>query len=78
MQKKDKNHSKAKIRFGHELRKLRILSAWSQEELAAKLGVDRSYISSLECGNRNPTLETMISIAVLFNVKLAFAEASLL
>ncbi|MBS1953753.1 MAG: helix-turn-helix transcriptional regulator [Cyanobacteria bacterium SZAS-4] len=40
-------------------RKLRL----SQEELSINSGIDRSFISSLEKGKRNPSLLTILKIA---------------
>jgi len=36
---------------------------WSQETLAESVGVDRTYISDLERGMRNPSLKTLAKIA---------------
>jgi transcriptional regulator with XRE-family HTH domain len=66
------------LRFGKLVEQLRKKQEWSQELLADKLGVDRSYVSSLESGKRNPTLRTIIEISRLFAVDLKFAGKSLL
>ena len=50
-------------KFGKRVKELRIERHWSQEELAFELDVDRSYVSSLERGQRNPTLKTIARIA---------------
>lgn len=44
---------------GLNIRKHRIGSALSQEELASRMGVEQFYISGLEAGRRNPTLVTL-------------------
>ncbi|MFO7816333.1 MAG: helix-turn-helix transcriptional regulator [Desulfovibrionales bacterium] len=49
--------------FGHALRYFRINSRLSQERLAQESGLDRSYISLLERGIRQPSLTTIIQIA---------------
>jgi transcriptional regulator with XRE-family HTH domain len=49
--------------FGITLRNLRKSKAWSQEELAFHSNLDRTYISLLERGLRNPTLTTLFSLA---------------
>lgn len=36
---------------------------WTQEELAFEAGRDRSYVSGLERGVRNPTIEVLHSLA---------------
>ncbi|WP_308119007.1 helix-turn-helix domain-containing protein [Rhodococcus qingshengii] len=50
-------------RFGLVVRRARISVGLSQEGLAAAAGLDRTYISSLERGKRNPTLITQERIA---------------
>jgi transcriptional regulator with XRE-family HTH domain len=50
-------------RFGKRVRDARQSKGWSQEDLAFELQQDRSYISSLERGLRNPTLKTIARIA---------------
>ena len=49
--------------FGSAVRRHRELLRLSQEELAARAGIDRTYISGVERGVRNPTLELMQRIA---------------
>ncbi|MGE5606807.1 MAG: helix-turn-helix domain-containing protein [Bacteroidota bacterium] len=49
--------------FGDTLKQFRKKKSWSQEELADYSGLDRTYISLLERGLRNPTLTTLFSIA---------------
>ncbi|MDD2716359.1 MAG: helix-turn-helix transcriptional regulator [Candidatus Wallbacteria bacterium] len=49
--------------FGIVLRGKRKKSGISQEKLAQDSGLDRTYISLLERGLRQPTLKTMISIS---------------
>lgn len=51
------------IDFGKALRALRIASNLSQEELGLVSGLDRTYISGLELGKRNPTLKVIAHIA---------------
>lgn len=45
------------------LRDLRQRAGLSQEELAARCGVHRTYIGSVERGERNITLDTLQKIA---------------
>lgn len=42
----------------------------SQESLSDTAGLDRAYVSGLERGTRNPTLETLERIAQSLNVPL--------
>ncbi|WP_397386637.1 helix-turn-helix domain-containing protein [Paenibacillus roseipurpureus] len=50
------------------LKKHRIDNNFSQEELAFNSGLDRTYISMLERGKRQPTLTTIFSISKALNV----------
>ena len=49
--------------FSEALRELRELRGLSQEALAAKSNLDRTYISLLERGQRQPTLKSISSLA---------------
>ena len=49
--------------FGERLRELRLAEGLSQEELAARSGLDRTYLSSTERGKRNISLKAMHSLA---------------
>lgn len=49
--------------FGIVLKNYRTDYGISQEELAGKCGLDRTYISLLERGKRSPTINTLFSIA---------------
>lgn len=50
--------------FGDRLRELRQETHWaSQEDFAHHAGIDRTYISGLERGVRNPTLDVIVKLA---------------
>ena len=49
--------------LGARIRQLRENHGWSQEELADRAGIDRSYMSGIERGVRNPTFLRLASIA---------------
>ena len=57
-------HSK----FGENIKRLRREHNMSQEELADKINVDRSYMGFIERGERNPSLEKIIRISKTLNV----------
>lgn len=50
-------------RFGLAVRAARQERGWAQEQLSEAAGLDRTYISGLERGQRNPTLTTQERIA---------------
>ena len=50
--------------FGAAVRKHRELLRLSQEELAERARMDRTYVSGVERGVRNPSLEVMQRLAV--------------
>lgn len=49
--------------FGEVLREVRVGRGLSQQELALQSELDRTYISLLERGLRQPTLTTLIVLA---------------
>ncbi|WP_200810900.1 helix-turn-helix domain-containing protein [Pseudogulbenkiania subflava] len=57
--------------FGEVLRRYRSAQNISQEELAFKAGVDRTYVSRLERGIRQPTITTLIGIGQALGVSAA-------
>jgi len=48
---------------GQNVRRLRRAAGITQAKLAADMGVDRSYVSGLELGLRNPTVVTLWHLA---------------
>jgi transcriptional regulator with XRE-family HTH domain len=48
-----------RMMVGENVRRCREAAGLSQEELAARMGVEQGYISRLEAGNRNPTIVTV-------------------
>lgn len=60
-----------KLGFGALLRKRRTNKHLSQEGLAFIVGLDRTYISGIERGIRNPTLTVLFQIAQGLNLSLA-------
>ena len=51
------------VRFGQAVRKLRLEQKLSQEELAERCDLHRTYISDIELGKRNVSLENIERIA---------------
>jgi len=50
-------------RFARNLRRLRNAAGLSQEELAARAGLHRTYVSSIERANRNVSIENIFALA---------------
>lgn len=58
------------LKIGQKLKQLRRELKYTQEDLAYKVGVDRSYMGFLERGEKNPTLSTLIKVAKALKVSL--------
>lgn len=54
--------------FGQVLRKHRTAMGISQESLALECGLDRTFISALERGLRQPSLKSLFKIAKVLKV----------
>lgn len=59
------------VRYGHAVRKVRLEQGISQEELADRCGLHRTYISDVELGKRNLSLENIERIALSLNKSLS-------
>ena len=55
--------NKLQIAFGQALRELRLSGSLSQEALALEAGLDRTFISMMERGLRQPSLGTIFVLA---------------
>ena len=53
----------AKRVLGRRLKALRKRAAMTQEELAERAGINPKYISGIERGRENPTLDTLLRLA---------------
>lgn len=58
-------------KFGKQVRAMRTAKGISQEELAFRAGVHRTYLSGIERGERNPSLKNIAAIAEALQVPLA-------
>ena len=67
----DENKQAILIALGQLIRKKRQLVGISQEELAARSGLDRTYISGVERGVRNPSLTALLKIAIGLQMSIA-------
>ena len=57
--------------LGENIRASREARGWTQEELAELADLDRSYIGSIERGERNISFMTLVKVAKALEVKLA-------
>jgi transcriptional regulator with XRE-family HTH domain len=60
--------SPAHAAFGEAIRAIRNQRGVSQESLASLCGLDRTYISGIERGTRNPSLTNILRIARALDV----------
>lgn len=58
-------------RFGKRVKALREAKGWSQEELADRACLHRTYVSAVERAVRNPTLTVIERIAKALKVSMA-------
>ena len=57
-------------KFGNRVRELRKQRNVSQEKFAYSIGMDRTYLASVESGKRNISLENIKKIADGFGIEL--------
>ena len=55
--------------LGRVLVKYRIIAKISQEELADRAGIHRTYVSQIERGLKSPTLSVLFEISKSLNIK---------
>lgn len=59
------------IKFGNKVREKRLEQNLSQEELAERAGVHRTYIGMIERAEKNITLENIEKIAKALGIKIS-------
>ncbi len=57
-------------RVGRNIKKEREAKGWSQEELADRAGLHRTYVSGVERGVRNPTVTVLERMAQALSLKI--------
>ena len=57
--------------IGLRIKELRRSKNLSQETLSEKVGISSKYLSSIERGKENPTLDTLIRVSMSLNVELS-------
>jgi transcriptional regulator with XRE-family HTH domain len=55
--------------LGAELQRARRKAGLTQEELAFRAGIDRSYVSLLEHDKKSPTLDMLLRVCAALGVK---------
>jgi transcriptional regulator with XRE-family HTH domain len=60
-----------RVRLGNRIRTLRRKHRWTQVDLAEMLGIDRSYLSEIETGKKDPSLRVLKTIADGFKLTLS-------
>lgn len=53
-----------KVQYGRAIRKRRHELGWSQEHLAARANLHRTYVADIERGTRNISLENIIKLTL--------------
>ena len=56
------------LAFGEALRRARKRARFSQEKLALDSGLDRTFVSALERGVRQPTLNSLFLLSKTLNI----------
>jgi transcriptional regulator with XRE-family HTH domain len=57
-------------RFGERVRQLRLKRGWSQDEFADGAGFHRAYIGTVERGEQNLMLASVVKVSKTLGVKL--------
>jgi len=70
-------HRNVSIRFGQRLRQLRCSRGMTQEYMAKKFGIDRSFISDVERGRKSMSLSTLEVLAIGLGITLSDLFANL-
>lgn len=52
--------------IGRNVRRQRLIRRWTQEMLAAEVKLSSDYISRLELGKENPTLDVLVRLSIVF------------
>ena len=58
------------MKFGENLKKIRILKKLSQEDLAQKVGVSRQSVSKWETADAYPTMNNLLELCKIFHCKI--------
>lgn len=64
-----KHQKRVRATFGRKVRDLRLSRKLSQADLADDAGIRRALVSEVERGEANPTLESIVRIALALDVE---------
>jgi transcriptional regulator with XRE-family HTH domain len=67
----------AQQKLGNKIRQLRLDAGLSQERLGELTGLDRTYISGIERGVRNPSIRNIEKLAKALKIKVGILMADL-
>jgi transcriptional regulator with XRE-family HTH domain len=65
------SRSAAHVAYGLAIRELRSQRGLSQERLAQLAELDRTYVSGIERGERNPSLANLLKLAAALDVRMS-------
>lgn len=68
--KKIETPQSARVTFGQNVRRVRRLKEMSQEELAFRADISRTYLSEVERGERNISVDNMDALAQALDMEL--------
>lgn len=57
--------------LGSKVKQIRESNEWTQETLAARAGLDRSYVAGIEAGLRNPSTKALAKLTRALGVTLS-------
>ncbi|MDQ6915295.1 MAG: helix-turn-helix domain-containing protein [Actinomycetota bacterium] len=60
--------SSAHAALGRTIKRLRVQRGFSQEELAHRSGMDRTWVGGIERGEKNPSFEKLVHLAKALDV----------
>jgi transcriptional regulator with XRE-family HTH domain len=60
-----------RAQFGQNVRKARLEAGLAQEDLALRAELDRTYVSGIERGIRNPTVIVIVKLADVLGIPTA-------
>jgi len=66
-----RDRTRVAVAFGRALRRERVRAGLSQEELAFRAKVDRTFVSRAERGERQPALTTVLLLARALGIRAA-------